>query len=248
MGRYIREALDGRGILYRLTGADFAILSAELDEDGMSALYETVRKLLHSAIEVNGTAHRLLVFGGLLLRSPTPELSEKEVYDYLKAACGDSEHKLHGALVSFHEAGAKEPVEQQITREIRRCMTKEFENFYLRYQPIYDRAGGWPIAVEALLRWKNPQYGELTPIRFLADIEPHLSCRRLRQGHRERGRGKRALRPAGSRRTGSVLRRLRVLRRGAGSVGSPAELTKMKGTACAVPFVVYFSGASQSVP
>ena len=115
MGRHIREALDGRGILYRLTGADFAILSAELDEDGMSALYETVRELLHSAIEVNGTAHRLLVFGGLLLRSPTPELSEKEVYDYLKAACGDSEHKLHGALVSFHEAGAKEPVEQQIT-------------------------------------------------------------------------------------------------------------------------------------
>ena len=85
-------------------------------------------------------------------------------------------------------------------------------------------------------------------LRYLADIEPHLSCRRLRQGHRERGRGKRALRPAGSRRTGSVLRRLRVLRRGAGSVGSPAELTKMKGTACAVPFVVYFSGASQSVP
>ena len=68
-------------------------------------------------------------------------------------------------------------------------------------------------------------------LRYLAEIEPHLSCRRLRQGHRERGRGKRAFRPAGSRRTGSVLRRLRVLRRGAGSVGSPAELTKMKGTA-----------------
>lgn len=179
VGRHIREALDGRGVLYRLTGADFAVLSAELDEDGMSALYETVRELLHNSIEVNGTAHRLLVFGGLLLRSPTPELSEKEVYDYLKAACGDSEHKLHGALVVFHEAGAKEPVEQQITREIRRCMTKEFENFFLRYQPIYDRVSGRPIAAEALLRWKNPQYGELTPIRFLADIEQESGFREL---------------------------------------------------------------------
>lgn len=42
---------------------------------------------------------------------------------------------------------------------------------------IYD--GGKPIAAEALLRWKNERYGELTPIRFLADIEQENGFREL---------------------------------------------------------------------
>ncbi|MBR1660542.1 MAG: hypothetical protein IJ705_09520, partial [Oscillospiraceae bacterium] len=28
-----------------------------------------------------------------------------------------------------------------------------------------------PVGAEALLRWKSDAYGELTPLRFLADIE-----------------------------------------------------------------------------
>ena len=179
VGRCISEALHGRGVVYRLTGAEFAILSSELDEDAMSALYDSIRNTLHQSVEVGGTKHHLLVFGALLLRSETPELNDKEVYDYLKAACGKSEQRRQGTLVVFHEAGAKAPQEQKITREIRRCMVREFENFFLLYQPVYDCTGGKPIAAEALLRWKSDAYGELTPIRFLADIAQESNFREL---------------------------------------------------------------------
>ena len=179
VGRCLLDALGEQGVVYRLKGSDFALLSPSLDEEGMTALYEEARETLRRSVEVNGTLHRLLAFGGLLLRSQPPELSDREVYDYLKAACGESEQRLQGALVSCHEAGAKEPLDRQITRDIRRSMAKEFENFFLRYQPVYDAEHGRPISAEALLRWKSSQHGELTPIRFLADIEQESGFREL---------------------------------------------------------------------
>jgi len=179
VGRCIHEEVGDNGVVYRLMGAEFAVLSPTLDEDGMTALYAAIRDRLHRSIEVDGVSHRLIAFGGLLLRSEVPELNEKEVYDHLKTACADSEQRRQGELVIYHEAGVKEPVERQITREIRRCMSREYENFFLRYQPVYDGKSGKPIAAEALLRWKNEQYGELTPIRFLADIEQENGFREL---------------------------------------------------------------------
>ena len=137
VGRCIREEVGDNGVVYRLMGAEFAVLSPTLDENGMMALYAAIRERLHRSVEVDGVSHRLIAFGGLLLRSEVPELNEKEVYDYLKTACADSEQRRQGALVIYHEAGVKEPVECQITREIRRCMSREYENFFLRYQPVY---------------------------------------------------------------------------------------------------------------
>lgn len=84
-----------------------------------------------------------------------------------------------GQDMAIEPDGTESGSEQAIAREIRRCMENGFENFFLRYQPVFAPGTGKPIGVEALLRWKNKEFGEVTPGRFLADIEQDASFRAL---------------------------------------------------------------------
>ena len=47
----------------------------------------------------------------------------------------------------------------------------ERHELQLKYQPIYDAATGQLEAFEALLRWKNPELGEITPDEFIPVAE-----------------------------------------------------------------------------
>lgn len=179
VAQYLRDAVGGSGTVYRLDGAKFAVLSDRLGQAEIQELYDGLRDALYRSIETDGVTHRLLASGGLLLRAEKPMLNEQEVCDCLARACAESEQQRQGELAVLREAGAKKPAELAVTREIRRCMAKDFEHFFLLYQPVYDRDTGRPIGAEALLRWKHAQYGELTPARFLADIEQESRFREL---------------------------------------------------------------------
>jgi diguanylate cyclase (GGDEF)-like protein/PAS domain S-box-containing protein len=56
-------------------------------------------------------------------------------------------------------------VESRLRRGIERS------EFYLRYQPQVDVASGHIIGVEALLRWNDPQHGEIFPKDFISIAE-----------------------------------------------------------------------------
>ena len=43
----------------------------------------------------------------------------------------------------------------------------ERDELLLEYQPIFDGAGGRVVSVEALVRWRHPEFGMLSPARFI---------------------------------------------------------------------------------
>ncbi|GAB0148921.1 EAL domain-containing protein [Marichromatium sp. PS1] len=47
----------------------------------------------------------------------------------------------------------------------------EREEFHLHYQPQLDLESGQIVAVEALLRWRHPRWGDLSPARFVPLLE-----------------------------------------------------------------------------
>jgi EAL domain-containing protein (putative c-di-GMP-specific phosphodiesterase class I) len=54
---------------------------------------------------------------------------------------------------------------------IRASITKGFKGFYLLYQPVVDADTEKVIGAEALLRWKNDEYGVVPPDMFIPFIE-----------------------------------------------------------------------------
>ncbi|MBQ9459119.1 MAG: EAL domain-containing protein [Oscillospiraceae bacterium] len=178
-GELLQNAVGGKGSVYHTGAAEFVILSDELDEENMSMIYDWLRTALHERIEVEGVAHRLNVFGSLLQRSSERELSDGEIYVYLHIACDESEHKLHGALSVLSEGPSDAISSPEVIREIRRCMEKDFENFFLLYQPVFVPGNPKPTGAEALLRWRSDTFGEIKPSAFLSEIENEDGFREL---------------------------------------------------------------------
>ena len=57
----------------------------------------------------------------------------------------------------------------QVEQELRRGL--EDRQFYLVYQPQFDLRTGQLTGVEALLRWRHPQRGDISPLQFLRSAE-----------------------------------------------------------------------------
>ena len=175
-GTEIQSAVEENGVVYRLEDAGFAVVSRLPDRERMETLYETLRGTLGRAAEAGGIPLWLPVSGALLIRSQGCELNEKEVYEVLSAACGESERTQRGGLVTMFESAEKVP--RALTRRLIHCMEREFEGFFLRYQPVFDPDGGIPAGAEALLRWRDGDK-ELTPGEFLSGIEEGNGFREL---------------------------------------------------------------------
>ncbi|WP_246617941.1 EAL domain-containing protein [Rhizobium populisoli] len=58
---------------------------------------------------------------------------------------------------------------RRLEDELRRAVREN--EFFLLYQPIVDTLSGQPAGYEALLRWRHPTYGVLSPAVFLEAAE-----------------------------------------------------------------------------
>ncbi len=73
-------------------------------------------------------------------------------------------------VVRFH-APETAPASAQLTltARLRRALARD--ELELHYQPVFDVATGAPVAVEALLRWRDPEHGLIPPGDFIPAAE-----------------------------------------------------------------------------
>ena len=76
-----------------------------------------------------------------------------------------------GARFRIYEAAMDADSRQRLDIELRLRRALRQEQFFLLYQPIMDAAGVRVVAVEALLRWADPQRGTVSPTEFIPILE-----------------------------------------------------------------------------
>lgn len=71
---------------------------------------------------------------------------------------------------ALYEADDSQPLERlSLTARLRRAV--ERDELVLHYQPIYSLTQGAPVAVEALVRWEDPERGLVPPDQFIPAAE-----------------------------------------------------------------------------
>ena len=170
-GRYLVDNVTNRGGTYRLDGSRFAIISTVQSEEELADLYEVLRTHFRKGVRLDDIEIFLELNAGILSLNDF-NIDDQTIYSCLNLAYQESKIRRHGDLVSYRTdltGENKEKIEK--LHAIRSSIPKDFDGFYLLYQPVVDSETECVIGAEALLRWKNGEYGMVPPDMFIPFIE-----------------------------------------------------------------------------
>ncbi len=169
--RIVFEAVGNSGHTYRIDGTKFAVISSTLSLAEMREKYNLFRVFLHENFDVDGRKILLDLNCGAL-RMDSFDIDSQTVYACLNFAYEESKALRKGDLVEFRNEqneGSHQRLEK--LHAIRASITRDYEGFYLLYQPVVDAETEQLIGAEALLRWKNDLYGMVPPDEFIPVLE-----------------------------------------------------------------------------
>ncbi len=169
--RYIIDKAGNRGCVYRLDGSRFAIISAIQPEEEFRRAYDKARTHFRKGVHLDVYDMVVELNAGLICLDDF-NLDDQTVYSCLNFAYGESKLVKHGDLVKFNnELTEKNKRHFERLHAIRASITQNFKGFSLVYQPVVEAGTEKLIGVEALLRWKNDEYGPVPPDVFIPFLE-----------------------------------------------------------------------------
>ncbi|WP_435842546.1 putative bifunctional diguanylate cyclase/phosphodiesterase [Streptomyces laurentii] len=187
---------DGGHLVARLGGDEFAILVEDsTGTDQLADLARSVLAALQEPFDLSGQRLSVSASIGVVERpahgsSATCLMQAADTTLYWAKADGKARWALFDP-----ERNAHRMTRQALSSTLRPAV--EQGEFALEYQPLVDLADGSVRGVEALVRWNHPQFGPLTPNRFISIAEEdgsivelgrwvlRTACRQARRWQRE---------------------------------------------------------------
>jgi diguanylate cyclase (GGDEF)-like protein len=156
-------------------GDEFLLLVDDLPHDpaGAKRATEEIGRRALTALQEPFTVERCSFEISVSLGAsifPLDAASHHELVDHADQAMFLAKRHGRGQLALFDQPGSHSVLELESTLRTRRALSKgELELFY---QPVVDIADGHRLyALEALLRWRDPDRGLLLPGAFLPFVE-----------------------------------------------------------------------------
>ncbi|WP_229258837.1 putative bifunctional diguanylate cyclase/phosphodiesterase [Duganella flavida] len=154
----------------RLGGDEFTVILSGLEHaDGIDRLVQGMLALLSRPVTVEGALPSVSASVGIALYpadAATPE-DLLRCADQAMYAAKQSGRNRYSYFTPDLQLAAR--TRQQVTLDLRSALAHE--QFELHYQPIVNLQNGQIERAEALLRWRHPQRGLLSPADFLAYAE-----------------------------------------------------------------------------
>ncbi|WP_407700450.1 putative bifunctional diguanylate cyclase/phosphodiesterase [Streptomyces beihaiensis] len=164
------HATGGVPLVARLGGDEFALLVEDsTGTEQPAALAQAVLDALQEPFDLCGQRLSLSASIGVVERqiagaTTTGLMQAADTTLYWAKADGKARWTLFDP-----ERNAHRVTRQALASGLRPAV--ERGEFVLDYQPLVELAGGRPHGVEALVRWRHPQFGLLTPNRFIGLAE-----------------------------------------------------------------------------
>lgn len=170
IGERLSGILDEGQTLARLGGDEFVVIAPDVtDPRAAWAIAERLRAAFDRGFEVDEQELRVDTCIGIALAPYHGEEIERLV---CHADLALYRAKERGAgTIAFYEPHLRRQVENRhnLQRELR--LAFERDEFEIVYQPQVRLSDEALVGVEALLRWRHPDHGMLTPDRFLPVLD-----------------------------------------------------------------------------
>ncbi len=165
----IRGCLRDGDIAARLGGDEFAVLLATKDIEEVTGVATRIIERISRPYHFDGRMVEVGVSIGVTMApkdgdSPSVLLKNADLALYRAKADGR-------AIWRFYDLQMDERVKDRrsLQTDLRQALARG--EFYLNFQPIIDLKTHRIVSAEALLRWKHPERGQLSPAEFIPMAE-----------------------------------------------------------------------------
>ncbi|MCB1607520.1 MAG: EAL domain-containing protein [Xanthomonadales bacterium] len=165
----LTEVLDEEAKLARFTGDQFAVALVDGDERLVLNQAHRLREVVMRPIEIRG--YRLLLTASIgISHAPDHGWSPRDLLRRAEAALGRVKHQGRDGICRYSARQMRATEERlELGHRLRGALDRN--ELTLRYQPLFDCARCLPNGFEALLRWYDPERGEISPARFVPIAE-----------------------------------------------------------------------------
>jgi diguanylate cyclase (GGDEF)-like protein len=162
----LRGCVRDIDLVARLSGDEFAIIQSSLDRpDDAAALAKRAREAIHEPFDLDGHEVTVDISVGISI-APNDATEFNELLKTADIALYEAKNTGRGTYC-FYQAEMNERMQarSKLERELQSALTDgEFELFY---QPIVSLEDNKIMTFEALLRWRHPERGLVSPTEFI---------------------------------------------------------------------------------
>ena len=165
----LRSVVEAGALLGRIGGRSFlvAIEVSKRDKQAGLRLQNVVDAL--ASVRSRGLETRPQVAAGVAFY-PVDTESPEDLFRFASLAAHRASYVKTKAVVAF-DPGMNTLVQRDHSLEVEMRKGLDQNQFSLVYQPKIDLASGDVLGAEALIRWKHPQLGNVTPGEFIPVAE-----------------------------------------------------------------------------
>ena len=167
MAQKLQEALGDKGTLYRNEGDEFVAILRTGDQEKVHFIASTLQKAVLLPLKIGGRIFYLSTSVGADLgggaEEPAAVLNHADTALYVAK-------RQRNKIVFFTSDMEGVRIREKLLEE---DFSKALDGgeFWLAYQPIVDIRRGRLHHAEALLRWKHPELGQISPGEFISLAE-----------------------------------------------------------------------------
>ena len=159
-------------VFSRIGNDEFALLKSDMESlDDVNALaIRLLQRVEETPFIIEGHSIKTSLSMGIAV-SPSDESRPQDLLDCAEIAQQQIKAQRSSAGYGFYSATMNEQLRRQIQMEADLSGALERGELTLNYQPQVDNRNGQVVGVEALLRWKHPHFGLISPSEFIPIAE-----------------------------------------------------------------------------
>jgi diguanylate cyclase (GGDEF)-like protein len=167
-GPRLREGLMLSDTVACLGGDEFAVLCEGLSgENEALQVAERIHKVLSAPFAIGGVPHRIGTSIGVALSG---EEGPDDLIAHAEAAMYGAKERARGG-VEFFDEEMRERLRRRLNFQTALRDAPELGQLRLATQPIVSLPDQRPVGSEALLRWRHPELGSVSPGEFIPVAE-----------------------------------------------------------------------------